>query len=40
MINYEALIIQANQKLVAQGREPLYCVYPVDGLAIADSPFA
>jgi Ca-activated chloride channel family protein len=40
MVNYEALIIEANRELVAGGREPLYAIYPVDGLAIADSPFA
>jgi Ca-activated chloride channel family protein len=38
MMNYEALIIEANRELVANGQEPLYAVYPVDGLAIADSP--
>jgi Ca-activated chloride channel family protein len=37
MFNYESMIIAANQKLEAQGREPLYIVYPVDGLAVADS---
>jgi Ca-activated chloride channel family protein len=40
MVNYEALIIEANQKLVAQGKEPLYVVYPSDGLSLADSPLA
>lgn len=38
MVNYESMIIEANQALTAQGKEPLYLVYPVDGLAIADSP--
>lgn len=38
MVNYEALIIEANQELIRQGKEPLYVVYPVDGLVIADSP--
>lgn len=38
MVNYEALIIEANQELERTGREPLYAIYPVDGLAIADSP--
>jgi Ca-activated chloride channel family protein len=38
MVNYEALAIEANQKLVAQGREPLLVFYPTDGLTIADSP--
>ncbi len=38
MVNYEAVIIEANRALIAQGKEPLYAVYPVDGLAMADSP--
>lgn len=38
MINYESMIIEANQQLTLEGREPLYLIYPVDGLAIADSP--
>jgi Ca-activated chloride channel family protein len=38
MVNYEALVIEANRELTAQGREPLYAVYPADGLVIADSP--
>lgn len=38
MVNYEAVIIEANQALVAEGREPLYLIYPADGTAIADSP--
>jgi len=40
MINYEALVIEVNRELVASGREPLYAIYPVDGLSIADSPLA
>jgi len=38
MVNYEALVIETNQELTRQGREPLYVVYPVDGLVLADSP--
>lgn len=38
MVNYESLVIETNQALVRQNREPLYAVYPVDGLAIADAP--
>ena len=38
MVNYECLIIETNQALVARGDEPLYVVYPYDGLSIADSP--
>jgi Ca-activated chloride channel family protein len=37
MVNYEALMIETNKQLVKQGREPLYVIYPVDGLVIADS---
>jgi Ca-activated chloride channel family protein len=40
MFNYESMLIEANQKLVQQGKEPLFAVYPVDGLAIADAPLA
>ncbi|MEB4591430.1 substrate-binding domain-containing protein [Candidatus Thiothrix sp. Deng01] len=38
MFNYEALVIEANQALVKQGQEPLYAIYPQDGLSVADSP--
>lgn len=38
MVNYEALIIKANQELTSMGREPLYLVYPMDGIIMADSP--
>ena len=40
MINYESSIINLNKKLVKEGREPLYLIYPVDGVAINDMPFA
>jgi len=38
MVNYEAVIIETNQALVAQNKEPLYVVYPVDGIVLSDSP--
>jgi Ca-activated chloride channel homolog len=38
MVNNESAVITANQQLTAEGREPLYVIYPVDGLAIADWP--
>ena len=38
MVNYESVIIEADKQLVSEGKEPLYAVYPEDGLAIADSP--
>jgi Ca-activated chloride channel family protein len=40
MFNYESMIIAANQRLIEQGKEPLYIIYPVDGLAVADSTLA
>ena len=38
MVNNESAVITANQQLTAEGRDPLYAIYPVDGLAIADWP--
>jgi len=37
MVNYESTIIETNQQLTRQGKEPLYVIYPTDGLVIADS---
>ena len=38
MVNYESLILSTNEELIKQGREPLYLVYPYDGLSISDAP--
>lgn len=38
MFNYESMLIETNLSLAQQGKEPLFAVYPVDGLAIADAP--
>lgn len=38
MWNYEAVLKETNDRLKSKGAEPLYAVYPVDGVAIADSP--
>lgn len=38
MVNYESILIETNQALVKSGREPLYVVYPVDGIVMSDSP--
>jgi len=38
MVNYESVIIETNKELVAQHKDPLYVVYPSDGLSIADYP--
>ena len=40
MINYESSLIEINQELVKNGKEPLYLIYPVDGVAINDMPLA
>lgn len=38
MVNYEDLVLEMNKQAASEGREPLYVVYPADGLAVADSP--
>lgn len=40
MINYESSLIKLNQQLESSGKEPLYLIYPKDGVAINDMPFA
>ena len=40
MINYESSLIELNQELVKKKKEPLYLLYPTDGVAINDMPFA
>lgn len=36
---YESSIININKQLEKEGKEILYAIYPVDGVAISDSPF-
>lgn len=36
---YESSIININKQLSKEGKETLYAIYPVDGVAISDSPF-
>ncbi len=38
MVNYEALILEANQTLEASGLEPMVILYLADGTGFADSP--
>lgn len=38
MWNYEAVLKETNDKLAALSQEPLYAIYPADGVAMADSP--
>lgn len=38
MWNYEAVLKETNDRLAPPQREPLYAVYPADGVAVADSP--
>lgn len=40
VVTYEKSIINLNKDLIKQGKEPLYAVYPVDGVSISDSPIA
>jgi Ca-activated chloride channel family protein len=40
MFNYESTVIEANQALVKAGQDPLYIIYPANGLSVADSPLA
>ena len=40
VVTYESSIININKQLTAKGEEPLYAIYPVDGVSISDSPFA
>ena len=39
VVTYESSIININKKLSQKGEEPLYAIYPVDGVSISDSPF-
>lgn len=40
LIDYESSIININKELINKGRDPLYMLYPKDGVALSDSPFA
>ncbi len=40
VVTYESSIININKQLESQGKEPLYVLYPIDGVSISDSPFA
>ena len=40
VITYESSIIELNNRLIANGKEPLYAIYPVDGVSLNDNPFA
>lgn len=40
VIATESSLIEINKELVSQNKEPLYLIYPLDGVAINDSPFA
>ena len=38
MWNYEAVIKETNDRLIADRQEPMYAVYPEDGVSVGDSP--
>lgn len=40
VVTYESSIININNQLIAKGKEPLYAIYPIDGVSISDCPFA
>ena len=40
VMTYETSIININKELEKAGKEPLYAIYPIDGVSISDSPFA
>ena len=40
VVTYEVSIININKKLVTSGKEPMYVIYPKDGVSISDEPFA
>lgn len=40
VIATESSLISINKRLTQEGKEPLYLIYPVDGVSINDSPFA
>ena len=40
MFNYESTVLEADQALATAGQEPLYIIYPANGLSVADSPLA
>lgn len=39
MVGYESAIININQTLENSGKEPLYLIYPVDGVSVSDVTF-
>ena len=39
VVSYESSIININKQLVSRGKEPLYAIYPIDGVSISDAPF-
>lgn len=38
VFTYESAIININKELNKKGKEPLYALYPIDGVSISDSP--
>ena len=39
IINYESTLINLNKELINNKKDPLYLIYPLDGVAINDMPF-
>lgn len=40
LVNYESSLIELNNQLIENKKEPLRFIYPSDGVSVSDSPFA
>jgi Ca-activated chloride channel family protein len=40
LVNYESSLIELNEQLIKNKKEPLKFIYPSDGVSVSDSPFA
>lgn len=40
LVNYESSLIWLNKRLEEMGEQPLYLIYPYDGVSLADAPMA
>jgi Ca-activated chloride channel homolog len=38
MVSYESSLLRLDRELESQGKEPLFLVYPVDGVSLSDAP--
>jgi len=38
MVSYESSLLRLDRELESQGKEPLFLIYPVDGVSLSDAP--